>query len=433
MTDANGYYRFTGLCGGSYIVEVNPNTLPAGAPWLQSPANQGGNDTIDSDGVNHRAGVSLPADNGSDLTIDFGYFRKRALTATKSAAGSYDRRLTWTLDKSVSPTSHSGTPGQTAGSSTWTVTTTKSEALSNYRVTGSIVVSNPNPFDTAFGVSDQLNDGTVANVSCPSTTVPANGSVTCTYTATPAGATATLNTATITSDDVGGTTATAAVSFSATVIGDDTTTLADPRFGYSQSISSGRTVTFPETFTCPADPTLYTNGTHTFTVSNTATLTGPNTNLSDNAAVTVTCRQQFSGETATGYGTRYPGTANWFLYTPYTTAKVDLVSGRDLKDAGDIFMTRTGSGATARTIITIVLHTGWSWANVGEVLKIQPFTTAPTTYLQPGAFLYKFTAPNVARYPGTSVVFSGNQVTVSLPGHAPNFYGIHADVLRALP
>lgn len=433
ITNANGYYQFTGLCGGTYLVEVNPNALPAGAPWLQSPANQGGDDAVDSDGVDHRAGVTLPGDNASDLTIDFGYYRKQGLSATKSAVGSYDRRFGWTLDKSVSPTSHSGTPGQTAGTSTWTVTTTKSETLSNYRVTGSIVVSNPNPFATTFAVTDQLNDGTVATVSCPSSTVAANSSVTCTYSASPAGATATLNTATITSDDVAGTTATAAVSFTATVIGDNTTTLADPRFSYSQAISTGGTVTFPETFTCPADPSKYTNGTHTFTVTNTATLTGPNTNLADDATVTVTCKQQFSAESATGYGTRYPGTSNWFMYTPYTTAKVNLVSGRDLKDARDIFMTRTGSGATARTHITIVLHTGWSWGNVGDVLKIQPFTTAPTTYLQPGAFLYKFTAPNLASYPGTSVVFSGNQVTVSLPGHAPNFYGIHADVLRALP
>ena len=167
-------------------------------------------------------------------------------------------------------------------------------------------------------------------------------------------------------------------------------------------------------------------------MTNVATLTGPNTNLSANATVNVTCKQQFAGETASGYGYRYPDTANWFMYTPYSTSKVDLVAGRDLKDAGDIFMSRTGSGANARTVIRIVLHTGWSWANVSEVLKIQPFNTAPTAWLQPGQFLYKFTAPNLASA-GTTAVFSGNTVTVTLPGHAPRFYGIHADVLRALP
>jgi hypothetical protein len=80
-----------------------------------------------------------------------------------------------------------------------------------------------------------------------------------------------------------------------------------------------------------------------------------------------------------------------------------------------------------------VLHNGWSWASVAEVLKIQPFNRAPTSYLQPGAFIYKFTAPNIANAPATTAVFSGNTVTVTLPGHAPRFYGIHADVLRALP
>ena len=88
VTDGNGYYRFTGLCGGDYVVEVNPNTLPAGVTWVESPANQGANDEVDSDGVANRAPVSLPADDASDLTIDFGYYRLQPLTATKSAAGS---------------------------------------------------------------------------------------------------------------------------------------------------------------------------------------------------------------------------------------------------------------------------------------------------------------------------------------------------------
>jgi hypothetical protein len=149
--------------------------------------------------------------------------------------------------------------------------------------------------------------------------------------------------------------------------------------------------------------------------------------------VNVTCRQQFAGETASGYGIRYPDTSNWFMYTPYSSSKVDLVAGRDLKDAGDIFMSRSGSGSNARTTIRILLHSGWSWANVAEVLKIQPFNQAPISYLQPGAFIYKFTAPNIATASGTTAVFSGNTVTVTLPGHSPRFYGIHADVLRALP
>jgi len=432
VTNSNGYYQFTGLCGGSFTVEVNPATLPSGTPWFESPANQGSDDTTDSDGIAHRASVTLPADDGSDLTIDFGYHKKLALRATKTAAGTYERTITWTLDKAVSPTSHSGSPGQTAGTSNWVVDVTRSELVGNYSVTGTITIDNPNAFSVSFSATDQLSDGTVAAVSCPATTVAAGSSVVCSYTASPAGATATLNTATI-STSLGEVIATAAVAFTENLVGDPATTLADPRFSYSQSISGSTSQTFPETFTCPADTSLYTNGTYTFTVTNTATLRGANTDLSDSAQVNVTCRQQVSGETATGYGFRYPNTANWFMYTPYTTNKVDLVSGRDLKDAGDIFMSRSGTGRSAVTIIRIVLHAGWSWADVREALKIQPFDRAPRAYLEPGAFLYKFTAPNIASYPGTTALFSGNEVTVTMPGHSAVFYGIHADVLRALP
>ena len=109
------------------------------------------------------------------------------------------------------------------------------------------------------------------------------------------------------------------------------------------------------------------------------------------------------------------------------------MAGRNHMDAGDIFMSRSGSGASARTTIRIVLHAGWSWGDVSDVLKVQPFDRAPTGYVRPGQFIYKFTAPNVASDSRTTVVFSGNTVTVTMPGHSPRFYGIHADVLRAIP
>ena len=434
VTDASGYYQFTGLCGGSYVVEVNPTTLPDGQTWVSSPANQGSDDAADSDGIDHRASVTLPADNGSDLTIDFGYYVRLPLTAAKTAAGSYDRQFSWSLAKAVSPVSHTGQAGQTAGSSTWTVTATRTETLANFQVVGQITVGNPNGYPVAFTVEDQLNDGTAATVSCPTNTAPANGSVACTYSAAPAGATATLNTATVASA-VGGAVATAPVSFAVNTIGDAATTLADPRFGYSQLISDSTAPVFPETFVCPADASLYTNNTYTFSVVNTATLTGANTNLTASATVTVTCtrQDQWAGETATGFGTRYPNTSNWFMYTAYTTSKVDLVAGRDHQDAGDIFMSRTGSGSSARTTIQIVLHDGWRWDNVAEVLKIQPFDRAPTTYVEPGLFVYKFTVPNLVTDPRTTVAFSGNTVVVTMPGHSPRFYGIHADVQRLVP
>ena len=121
---------------------------------------------------------------------------------------------------------------------------------------------------------------------------------------------------------------------------------------------------------------------------------------------------EFQGETAVGAGIRYPNTSNWFMYTPYTTNKVDLIAGQHY-DAGDIFMSRTSTHTTFR----IVMQNGFTWAGAAENLKINPFASAPTAWLQPGAFLYKFTV-------------SGNTVVVTIPGTSARFYGIHGDVGR---
>ena len=57
---------------------------------------------------------------------------------TKDAAGTYDRTVTWELEKTVKPDSHTGNAGEDAGSSTWTVVVDKTEVSDNYAVTGSI-------------------------------------------------------------------------------------------------------------------------------------------------------------------------------------------------------------------------------------------------------------------------------------------------------
>ena len=50
VTDAQGYYKFTGLPAGNYTVTI---TLPAGKVLTikDAPANSNANDTIDSDGL----------------------------------------------------------------------------------------------------------------------------------------------------------------------------------------------------------------------------------------------------------------------------------------------------------------------------------------------------------------------------------------------
>ena len=69
ITDANGYYSFPGLCGGDYIVEVDPASIPA---TLSPSPSLVGTTTPDLDSNGSPTTVTL-APNGSDLTLDFGY------------------------------------------------------------------------------------------------------------------------------------------------------------------------------------------------------------------------------------------------------------------------------------------------------------------------------------------------------------------------
>jgi hypothetical protein len=352
------------------------------------------------------------------------------LTAVKTAVGTYDIPVTWRLTKTVTPTSHTGTAGTNAGSSTWTVTATRIEgAPTNHKVEGTITVSNPGAIAQTFTVTDDMN-GTAVPVVCPTNTVAGGGSVTCTYSAAIAGAT--LNTATVKAEGYPDVVATAAVNYTSSFTGDQTTTLADPRFSFSQVISTSTTKTFPETFPCPSDASQYTNGVHTRTEKNTATLKGDNTDLSADATVNITCTMpEPEGETATGAGFPWAATqgapSNWFMYTPWVTtgayrgisaaatstqaAGTNLIAGQHYV-AGRI----TGVRGTTTTI-TITLNSAWGFVNDGANVKINPMScTTAQPYKSPGAFTYHRSA-------------SGNVITVTgLPNTA--CYGIHADVFE---
>ena len=220
-----------------------------------------------------------------------------ALGVEKTADGSYDRIVEWELEKSVNPASHAGNAGEVAGSSLWTVVATKTETFDNYKVDGTITITNPNVIDVDFDISDVLSDGTVATVTCDAYTVPARvgttlGEVDCTYDAFPDDADATTNTVTVTATtplipqadpvdepiDWG----------EPRLVGFDEGTLSDPRFDFSELIGESTTETFSEEFVCSADASLYTDGTYEYTEVNWAYLNG-DIDLEASASVTVTC------------------------------------------------------------------------------------------------------------------------------------------------
>ena len=130
----------------------------------------------------------------------------------------------------------------------------------NFVVTGEISIYNPAAIAQTFTVTDALDDLTAVTVDCPALDgrSPANGD--CTYEAFPADATATLNTATVTATG-NPTRATAdAIDWKENLTGYDCGMLTDPRFNYEETISGDTSVDFDETFTCPTDPSVYTNG-----------------------------------------------------------------------------------------------------------------------------------------------------------------------------
>ncbi|MGD0831870.1 MAG: SdrD B-like domain-containing protein, partial [Terracidiphilus sp.] len=67
--NVNGYYQFTGLSAGSYVVVVDAATLPPN--YTPTTSFVGSNPAIDSNGS--PAPVTLPSDSSVDETIDFGY------------------------------------------------------------------------------------------------------------------------------------------------------------------------------------------------------------------------------------------------------------------------------------------------------------------------------------------------------------------------
>eukprot|EP00903_Cladosiphon_okamuranus_P000629 g627.t1 len=75
-TDANGFYEFTGLTPGDYIVKF---TAPAG--FEASPANEGGDDTVDSDAdeTTGQTGVITLTTGEIDDTNDAGFYQPASL------------------------------------------------------------------------------------------------------------------------------------------------------------------------------------------------------------------------------------------------------------------------------------------------------------------------------------------------------------------
>ena len=345
--DAGEPFAVTGVDGFYEIQYIIPNPTPEDT-WIVREEQQDGwycSEPADSDDFGCYYDENFAPDAVNDGN-DFGNYEP-ALTATKTAAGTWDRMVTWTLEKSVSPASHEGYAGDSF-SSDWEVVLTKNvEGPANFQVSGTITVNNPNTFDVPFSVSDVLNDFTSATVSCPASTIPAGGTVECTYLASPDDASATENLAIVTSDnpDVAGTTATVEVIWSENLTGSDTGDLTDPRFAYDENVSSTTTETFNETFTCSSDPADYTGGSYTDTFTNDAYFVNSDHNLHADAEVGITCHLDALVPTKTAAG-EWDRTVTWTLEKSVSPASHEGDAGDSFDSVWEVVLTKNVVGPT---------------------------------------------------------------------------------------
>jgi hypothetical protein len=121
-----------------------------------------------------------------------------ALEVTKDASTSFTRTYNWTIDKSADQGALTLSPGQQFLVN-YSVKVDATYTDSDWAVSGTISVKNPASMDaTLTDVSDVVSLDIVADVDCPSLVVPAEGTLTCTYSASLPDASSRTNTATAT-------------------------------------------------------------------------------------------------------------------------------------------------------------------------------------------------------------------------------------------
>ena len=103
------------------------------------------------------------------------------LAVTKDATTSFNRYWDWTIDKSADQTHLTLSQGQLFQVN-YEVTVDATYTDADYAVAGNISISNPAPMDAELtAVTDVVSPDIAASVNCPSLTVPAGGSLDCTY------------------------------------------------------------------------------------------------------------------------------------------------------------------------------------------------------------------------------------------------------------
>jgi hypothetical protein len=297
-------------------------------------------------------------------------------TISKTATATYGETHAWEVDKSVDPSSLTGFIGGSAGSADWTVTVTETVTLGNYKVEGTVTITNPHPSDSmTITLSDNLiGDGTpvvFADDACDGSdanpndglTVDAGETVNCDYSASPSDDSATGNHAEFTlyditySDDENFT-------WQATVSGPLSVDLTDiegpldtpvPSNGPEEGTFTSE-FEYTNEYLCPADKSLYAgDGNYHQDVVNWAFLMDGE-DLADNASaeLDVDCYAPLISKTAAG---EYDENHNW-------TVDKEVDPGSLSGFIGD-------TAGFADWLVTVTETVTWSGFEVSGVVTIQ--------------------------------------------------------------
>ncbi len=260
----------------SYVCSTNPGDYTNGADLDNEVSNT----------ASVYSGGALEGSSTSTTEIDC-----YAPVVTKTADEFYTRYWNWTITKD-----YDGSYTMLAGESVthgYLVTVNPTPVDNSWQVTGEITIVNPHPTEAMLltSVSD-LAGGINGLVTCASLTVPANGSLVCSYdtgaqnapNVNPFGGTNTATAVFAAADWTG----TAPIVFGAPTSEDHPVIhVSDTNGG---GFSANRAVTswpYTRDFACPTDETLYTNGIYTYQHRNVASI--DETGAADDALVNVTC------------------------------------------------------------------------------------------------------------------------------------------------
>lgn len=229
------------------------------------------------------------------------------LDVEKTATAEFTRTYEWEITKDYDATYDLLAGGRVDHD--YLVTVTKTGFTdSDFKVTGTITVTNNTPFDgVAYTVTDKVGTNT-AVVTCPETQVLDSGKfAVCTYSVDLPEKVNGTNVAMVATTHafVEGAQAEAEYVFGEpTTKVNDTINVSDTNDPDGLGSASGFTeFDYSKTFECSADSNDYTNGFYTYDHTNTATI--DETGQSDDAIVTINCYAPVVTKTADEYFTRY--------------------------------------------------------------------------------------------------------------------------------